>query len=149
MHRDTVSTFPTKDDGDGDGDGDCLWVRETFRVCHGDDPRIEYRAGGVVSTVAAYEINDRGVWEDTDGSVVPGKWQPSIHMPRIGSRITLEITDVRVQRLQEITDEDARAEGVASRDDFRRLWDSINAKRGYGWTTNPWVFAINFKRVQP
>jgi hypothetical protein len=90
-----------------------------------------------------------------------GRVRSSIHMPRWASRITLEIADVRVQRVQEITRDDALAEGVnLSRELFPtvnapdkalrlfpKLWDSINAKRGFGWDKNPWVWAITFKRV--
>lgn len=97
-------------------------------------------------------------------------WCPSIHMPRWASRITLEITDVRVERLQDISDAEAIREGV---DDwgsieeadstaarltekgkglpllqFRILWDDLNAKRGYGWDANPWVWVIGFRRVE-
>jgi hypothetical protein len=82
-------------------------------------------------------------------------WHPSIHMKRSDSRLALRITDVRVQRVQEITHEDAVAEGVGAAwlpdsnqfATFARLWDSINAKRGYLWESNPWVWAISFERV--
>jgi hypothetical protein len=82
-------------------------------------------------------------------------------MPRWASRINLEITDVRVERLQDITEDDAVAEGVqyfitsgkmtrsemSMRSAFADLWDSINFKRGYGWDTNPWVWVVEFKRL--
>lgn len=97
------------------------------------------------------------------------RWRPSIHMPRLASRLTLEVTDVRVQRLQDITEEDARAEGVdghapipglvngepgtihcfgpdAARKAFALLWDGINGKRA-PWASNPWVWAVSFRRV--
>ena len=87
-------------------------------------------------------------------------------MPRMYSRITLEITNVRVERIQDISNEDAKREGVESNFDegvvyygplnnghadariaFSWLWDSINAKRGYSWESNPWVWVVEFKRV--
>jgi hypothetical protein len=88
------------------------------------------------------------------------RWRPSIHMPRWASRLTLAVTSVRVERVQEITEADARAEGIEpQRSDysgedsnslqFRDLWDSINAARGYGWAVNPWVWVVEFERVQP
>jgi hypothetical protein len=84
-------------------------------------------------------------------------------MPRWASRITLAVTSVRVERLQEIGEADAREEGAiigqyhpgageeptTHRLAFSQLWDSINAARGYGWAVNPWVWVIEFERVQP
>lgn len=114
--------------------GDCLWVRETW--CSDPEPsqpeRVCYRA--------------------TAGDESFIRWKPAIHMPRWASRITLEIAEVRVQRLQDISEEDARAEGVenvyCARDCFADLWDSINGKRA-PWSSNPWVWAISFRKVEP
>jgi hypothetical protein len=119
--------------------GDRLWVKETFGPCAGG---IVYRAEG--------------------GAACPdgGRWKPSIFMPRWASRITLELTGVRVERLQAITEEDARAEGVepapfckAGRrselghvEAFEDLWDSINVDRA-PWSSNPFVWVIEFKRL--
>jgi len=136
--------------------GDRLWVRETFAMPMtvlgapnylkmNDGVPIIYRADG---TTLTDQPDFYGV-----------HWRPSIHMPRWASRITLEITDVRVERVQDIGAYDALAEGIKPRgmdgvdiatnliDDFRELWDSINAKRGFGWDANPWVWVIKFKRV--
>ena len=88
-------------------------------------------------------------------------WKPSIHMPRWACRLVLEVTAIRVERLQEISESDAFAEGIRSfqeargvlRDDwhprkaYAELWDSLNAKRGFGWAVNPWVWVIEFKRT--
>lgn len=120
--------------------GDRLWVRETW-TRHPDDGGILYRA------------TDPG-WDDNDYGL---KWRPSIFMPRWASRLTLEITSVRVERVQEITEAGAIAEGVdwaachhsyaQTIGAFASLWDSINAKRGYGWAVNPYVWVIQYKRV--
>ena len=113
--------------------GDRLWVRETFWAM-ADGKTIYYKA-----TVPFPNF--------------PFSWKPSIHMPRWASRITLEITDVRVERLQEISPLDIVAEGYDSFGIpsgvfwFKELWDSINAKRGYGWEVNPWVWVISFRRL--
>lgn len=87
------------------------------------------------------------------------KKTPSIHMPRWASRITLGITAIRVERLQEIRDADCVAEGcphalimlptVPMQEWFKHLWDSLNAKRGYSWESNPFVWVIEFKRQIP
>lgn len=114
--------------------GDRLWVREAFfPIPHTKE--VWYKA------------------DDVSGNVT---WKPSIHMPRRASRILLEITKIRVERLQEITEEDARAECAPPTPDalpsclydFRVLWNSLNAKRGYGWETNPWVWCLKFRRIE-
>ena len=129
---------------------DLLWVQETW---------VKWDAG---IAYLADCLNRHGVEsEDSkrcrlDYGVI---WKPSIHMPRWASRITLRVTDVRVERVQEISEADAQAEGVSAwhdtnngtvyRPEFRTLWDSINAARGFGWDANPWVWVVEFERVQP
>lgn len=98
---------------------------------------------------------------DYDKSILGKGWKPSIHMPRWASRITLEVAGVRVERVQDITDADALAEGcigkrqlmhveteATHRSSFSVLWDSINAARGYSWASNPWVWVVAFRRVE-
>lgn len=129
--------------------GDHLWVRETFTVESGNI--IHYRADG---------------W-DYDDDPNSG-WTPSIFMHRYESRLTLEIASVRVERVQEISEEDAKAEGILlpfskRRPDrrvappecfgmhvnlFSGLWDSINAKRGFSWESNPYVWCISFHKIK-
>ena len=120
--------------------GDRLWVRETWQICD---------TCGVINYAADQQKHCTGC------DALLGKWKPSIHIPCLYSRITLEIVSVRVERVQDISEEDAKAEGmhtpeiagVTHKDLFHVLWDSINAKRGYGWSQNPWVWQIGFKRV--
>lgn len=123
--------------------GDRLWVRETWAAQHefdGHSPRFVK-----VGARFHYRASEQG----PSGLL----WRPSIHMPRWASRLTLEITAVRVERVQDIGDEDAEREGLqwcnaaSPRDKFQCLWDSLNAKRGYGWATNPRVRVISFKKV--
>lgn len=134
--------------------GDRLWVRETWAP----DPRAPE-----VDGVAVYRATDE-VMLNAHGARVD-RWRPSIHMTRWASRITLEVTEVRVQRLRDISEEDALAEGVGlllademgdarramteaiakSRvDGFRLLWESINGPGS--WDANPWVWALTFQR---
>jgi hypothetical protein len=140
--------------------GDRLWVRERFSVgaaiegrCTGNS-FVHFVDGGQKYRDGAYyrPENSGGRF---DASAL--KWKPSIHMPRWASRILLEITDVRVQRLQEISEQDAFAEGVFSTgtigrdfascvENFAELWDSINPVIA-SWDSNPWVWAITFRRV--
>lgn len=135
--------------------GDKLWVRECFDCFAADfsDAQcgITYRADNHSEYVRCLE------WPQKV-SLTP-KWRPAIHMPRWASRILLEIEQVRVERVQEIGEEDALAEGVqvenpqargyyGPRNAFKHLWDSINGKReGCAWKDNPWVWAISFKRI--
>jgi hypothetical protein len=152
------------------GVGDRLWVRESFagpdHIGDGDQGvvgfGIEYKADG-----AFRAHGDCGCDGPCGGVLIVHPWKPSIHMPRQFSRISLEITAVRVEQLQTISTEDALAEGIdeyghelhteTARDHQRNrtaienyalLWDSINAKRGYGWDVNPWVWVLSFQRVQ-
>jgi len=129
--------------------GDILWVRETWSYSE------IYRLEGIK--------NGMDIW----------KWRPSIYMPRKAARIFLKVKNVRVERLQDITEEDAIAEGIkgymefggrvkywiddlslgvgdmprSAKKAFEIIWNSINAKRGYGWDINPWVWVIEFERA--
>ncbi len=153
--------------------GDRLWVRESWADVTGafedaDDMRdVAFKADDSVwncygQMVYLEKLGDSGIFVD--------KWKPSIHMPKWASRITLEITDIRVERIQDITETDAEAEGIEcfdpendqavcrmpgtdkwdwnfATDVFRELWDSINEKRGYSLESNPFVWVIEFKKL--
>lgn len=121
--------------------GDRLWVRESFKDWGTGTKRISYKSD--------YTKEEEEI-EFEAGGVTP-KWKPSIHMPRWASRITLKITNIRVERLQEITEADARAEGVSGVypvDHFANLWHSIYKKK-YTWKDNPWVWVIEFEKIKP
>lgn len=128
--------------------GDRLWVREAWAP-KAIDPEC---------TVAAYRATD---------DECKGPWTPSIHMPRWASRLDLEITGVRVERLQDISEADAIAEGIERREDacgswkhygdtgmsvdaigsYRSLWERINGDES--WKSDPWVWVVEFRRIRP
>ncbi|GAB0077155.1 hypothetical protein I4I80_04050 [Pseudomonas syringae pv. tomato] len=143
--------------------GDRLWLRETWYCDHFQVLRGPYLKPEDLDVVEARE--DGTLVYAADG-LAPYEqeqptWKPSIHMPRWACRILLEITDVRVERLQDISKEQAIAEGVMSceRDIdpdgndyspielFGGLWSSINGAES--WNANPWVWVVEFKRVTP
>lgn len=185
------------------GSGQRLWVRETWARYEPFPVSGESSTDGMLCLPALPLDNELlpywrkrlvfaadGDWkkpEDEDGKgAYDPRWRPSIHLPRWASRITLEINDVRLERLQNITPDDACSEGTqypVSKSDtsgqvhplinisnkhitphlmalknnythenlmlahFAGLWDSINAARGFGWDSNPWVWAITFRRL--
>ncbi|MGX3274545.1 hypothetical protein ACWJSF_19700 [Klebsiella pneumoniae] len=167
--------------------GDRIWVRETWatlvnedgccvdwegNLCKGD----ERSAARIYRANCEQRPGDYGLWSIPDDAYwkphtkehkFEGAWRPSIHMPRWASRILLEITDVRVERLNAISEEDARAEGIIdggclncgepepcgcanpepdATDAFAYLWQSIYGQDN--WNANPWVWVIEFKRVE-
>ncbi len=175
--------------------GDILWVREAFRVGawrnNGFRLAFDYKASPEIkktpwvyfaeetyqkyeSDIFKYLLNNNlpNIWAPGES---PLPWQPSIHMPREAARIFLKVTNVRVEQVQDITEEDAKAEGSyldrceclprkndktpieklfrqtwchIHGEEFKYLWDSLNAKRGFPWEDNPWVWAIEFRRIK-
>lgn len=130
--------------------GDLLWVRETWTPVQGEGGAVfeghcVYRADACDKTGQRWHSIAAG---DPDREV---RWKPAIHMPRRLSRLTLSVTAVRVERLQDISEADAINEGIdhrwsPARGCFSDLWNSLNGPGA--WTANPWVAVINFKRVQ-
>ena len=143
--------------------GDRIWVRETF--CPVDDTQyggekwVDYRA------TPRYEASHPAGWDSAPNDAEALKWRPSIHMPRWASRILLEITGVRVERLNSISQEDAQAEGLeltgwrptysdpdsggevmTPYDNFAQLWESIYGEES--WKANGWVWVISFERIE-
>ncbi|WP_444934942.1 hypothetical protein [Microbulbifer sp. JTAC008] len=137
---------------------DRLWVRETHHLSHQN--KVTYRADYPFNPFNEDECGE-------DCSMVGEKWRPSIYMPRWASRICLEITNVRIERIQDINGDDANAEGIQSWIDsfkarptyhqnsnlggypvtaFSRMWKSIYGD--HSWDQNPWVWVIEFRRVE-
>ena len=135
--------------------GDSLWVRETW--AHDDLNCKDVKCGN----------RDHIWWKANESKIVAdsfageARWRPSIFMPRWASRLTLKIINIRVERIQDITQKDASFEGIPMPaygeyplsetadyliPEFRKLWDSINGKKGFGWDANPFVWVIEFIR---
>lgn len=136
--------------------GDRIWVRETWAEAGPSAPNLKLYRANYPAHVPTYYENAPPADEI--------RWTPSIHMPRWASRITLEVTGVRVERLNSISQEDAQAEGMeltgwrptysdpdsggevwTPYDNFAQLWESIYGEEG--WKANPWVWVIEFKRI--
>ena len=147
--------------------GDILWVRETW--CNYNN-KFYYKAdkkcyGCTEDGICMPRGIERHVTcELCEGVGVEGyiRWRPSIHMPREAARIFLKVKAIRVEKLQDISETDAIAEGVNHQWEinhngektlkkvcttvFKEFWDSLNEKNGYGWDTNPWVWVIEFEK---
>ncbi|MBA3997053.1 MAG: hypothetical protein C0466_07770 [Candidatus Accumulibacter sp.] len=152
--------------------GDRLWVRETWKpsishscamdACDCEDMWVEYPSGGDGRFFSGTQISDDWTFPRT---FKKGNCIPSIHMPRWANRILLEVVSVRVERLNDISEADAGAEGcpwsdgapdehgiptqlvVDAKDEFAHLWRNINGAGS--WDTNPWVWVIDFELVKP
>lgn len=134
--------------------GERLWVRETWRL---GGHYHDFTAKDVreAAEFGSHELCDHLHYKAEEPEPYH-QWRSSIHMPRWASRITLEVTDVRMGRVQGITTSDIIDEGTPGHatdawlwgDRYRDLWNSINAKRGYSWESNPLVWAITFKRIK-
>lgn len=147
--------------------GDRLYVREAFcghwginlpeGVTYIRQGMVRQQNGSFVD-LATCDV-PCGVWyrADRDEKPLPhSRWTPSIHMPRWASRIWLSVSEVRVQRLQEISEADSFAEGVelpkrdgqvtmTAKDSYKRLWDSLHTEPGTRWEDNPWIVAVTFE----
>ena len=145
--------------------GDQLWVRETFSLLGNEDGcPVDWNDNIVTDKKDAARIykascwqkpNNYGIWTVPDREMeFDGAWTPSIHMPRWASRINLLITGIRVERLDDISQHDARCEGIVDHHNvgqekylFSRLWRDIYGEES--WSDNPWVWVIEFERVAP
>ena len=157
--------------------GDRLWVKESYRV---DEKYNHLKPSELYGNFVVryesdkerlkftYEISDLADWVKLSTDFSPGRLRPSIFMPKKIARIWLEVTEVRAERLQDITEQDAKAEGVwwdgdywrggihpikktlqcwnTAREAFKALWNSIHGKDA--WETNPWVWVYGFKRLE-
>jgi hypothetical protein len=132
--------------------GERLWVRESFLPCKGcGTPCRPSEASYVCFPDGGQVFGDGGV---IDGTGKQLDWEgyrfsPSIHMPRWASRITLEIVSTRIERLLAISEADKLAEGGTADQPFGTIWKKINTEPGIRWEDNPWVWVVEFKRINP
>ena len=131
--------------------GDVLWVRETWArlsekeyLYQADDP----------------DVNVWKIWRNKGVGAAYDRWMSPVTMPREAARLFLRVKDVRVERVQDIAEKDAESEGFRTEcgplsscptcnvSEFHKEWDSRNAKRGYGWDSNPFVWVISFERLE-
>ena len=142
--------------------GDTLWVREKYAL------KPQYDLLSAKEIVEFYGIRKDIYYETLTKCFWAGKTRPSIHMPRWASRLTQTITGVKVERLADLTEEDARGEGVepasyqtthgwrnyvnpgciatTARTSYESLWNKLNRQRGYGWESNVWVWVISYPK---
>lgn len=147
-----VRRFPEQKAGTEYFAGDTLWVREKWKP-HSTFARVPPR-----------DIPISNVFYEADQAYAPSNtpWVPSIHMPRWASRLTLKVTGIKVERVQDISRADVQAEGITEREGlpiadvvtgwhepFAALWDSINGKKpGRAWADNPWIVAVTFEVIR-
>lgn len=135
--------------------GDRLYVREAWRT------------HSMFDDIPPRDLTTISIHYEAGRSVQSGRHRAGMHMPRWASRITLIVEDVRVERVADISEDDAKAEGMEPVgietgqitansqpieipswvDPFAELWDTLNAKRGFGWDVNPWVVAVSFRVI--
>lgn len=140
---------------------DKLYVRETWNVNNLSNEDGQYKAGFIYkasSDAGDDECGFRWVkiskadyakFDYNMGTHFSG-WRPSIHMPKVAVRLFLRVKNVRAEKLQDITAEDIKAEGVENEEEFQRLWDSTLTPAQldrYSWAKNPWVYVIEFERI--
>lgn len=154
--------------------GDILYVRETWALCHALD-KVAFNK--LNSDWREQQIKENLIWYKADGEQTPtsrtigerlvdrGRWRPSIHMPKEAARIFLKVTDVRIERLQDVTEDQAKLEGAympcykcdtgeLSSDSvslFKVIWNSTLKKdqsEMYSWDANPWVWVIKFEKIE-
>jgi hypothetical protein len=117
--------------------GDCLWVRETWA------------ANAFLNRTKPRDLRGETIYyRATYDNLSHFVWRPSIHMPRWASRITLEIEEVRVERLQSISEEDKLAEGATAEVPFGTVWRKLYTEPGIRFEDDPWVWCLTFRRLE-
>lgn len=118
--------------------GDRLWVRETWHVRGACWSLPIQSSRAAAPTAFVYAADEPERWD--------GGWRPSIHMPRWASRLTLRVVGVRVERVDDISAADIKAEGLETRNDWMRAWGRIYSHPGVRWEDRPWVWVLDFER---